>query len=847
MLRENSLWEDEIQIDSKGTESEILGKVSSSKKVKDVSAEKAIKSKKISIEDKILIVVSQVNRVLGKFSDMTQVITDKQELHNYISTAIDNGIIAIDTETNNTLDYLNCKLMGACIYTPGLKNVYISVNHINKYTGERLSYQLTEKDIKEEFDRLKNTRIVFHNAKFDYQVLKCTCNCVLNVYWDTMICARMLDENEPSASLKYQYIDKIDPTLEKYSIEKLFEGLEYAIFDPKVFALYAATDPYMTYKLYEYQYDEMNKPGMEGVKRLFEDVEMQIIIPVAEMELRGVDFDIEYNEKLNSKYTRLLSDLDAKISKELDGYKDKIDEWKRSKDGRAIVGKKQKALQLSSPVNLDSPTQLAIILYDVLKVPVVNTKQPRSTGKDDLKEIARRKYIPLCGMLLQRKMLSKLLNDFVIKLPKLLNKKDGRIHCSFNQCGKEDDGVVTGRFSSSDPNMQQIPSHEKSIRMMFKASDGYRIVGGDFSAQEPRLTAFYSGDSNMLQAYRDKKDLYAVIASMCFNKEYEDCLEFYPAGKEIVVEGKKVVCGYKTHKNEDGYVRRSQAKSILLGLLYGRGSASIGEQIKKSREEAQKIIDRFFESFPTVKKWIDDTHDKARKLGYVEDWYGRRRRLPNINLPEYEIKYKDSNGDFNPILFTRGVFKRDDSKIDKYNKLCEGYKNKRIAEIRKIIDEADREGIQVEFNSNLIAEAERQSVNSIVQGGAATLTKMAMRNIYNDPILNDLGFHMMITVHDEILGECPEENADKVAERLAEVMKTTSKPYMEVPMEVDTYVVSHWYEDEYAAVVSDEFKKLVNGDSDNGTQPISKEEAFEQICNTRTESTVDELRKILGV
>lgn len=846
MPEQKSLWGDDIVIDSKESTQKTIEKLSSSKKAKDVSAEKAVKSKNVSIEDKIRIVTAQVERVLGKFKDMTQVITDRQELHDYITKAIENGIIAIDTETNNSLDYLNCLLMGACIYTPGQKNVYVPINHINKYTGERLSYQLTEKDIKEEFDRLKDTKIVYHNAKFDYQVLKCTCDCTLGVYWDTMIGARMLDENEQSASLKSQYIDKIDSTMEKYSIEKLFEGLEYAIFDPEVFALYSATDPYMTYRLYEYQLEEMSKPGMEGVRRLFEDVEMQIVIPVAEMELRGVAFDLEYNEKLRNKYTQKLEKLDKKIEEELKRYSKQIQEWRESKDGKTMVGKKTKASQLTDPINVDSPTQLAIILYDVLKVPTVNSKQPRSTGKDDLKEISKRNDIPLCNLLLDRKVVSKLLNDFVIKLPKLLNKKDSRIHCSFNQCGKEEDGVVTGRFSSSDPNMQQIPSHEKSIRMMFRASDGCRIIGGDFSAQEPRLTAFYSKDPNMLKAYREKKDLYAVIASMSFGKKYEDCLEFYPEGTEIVVDGKKVICGYKTHKNEDGTKRRSQAKSILLGLLYGRGSASIGEQIKKSREEAQEIIDKFFESFPSVKRWIDETHDKARRLGYVEDWYGRRRRLPNINLPEYDIKYKGDNGsNFNQILFTKGAFVRDRSRLNFYLDKCKNCKRRN--DLTKIIADAQKEGIQIDLNSNLIAEAERQSVNSIVQGGAATLTKMAMRNIYNDKELNDLGFHMLITVHDEILGECANENSERAAERLAEVMKSTSKPYMEVPMEVDTYNVSHWYEDEYAAVVNDEFDKLVNGDVDKGIEAISKEEAFEKICEMRTESTREELKKILGV
>lgn len=349
----------------------------------------------------------------------------------------------------------------------------------------------------------------------------------------------------------------------------------------------------------------------------------------------------------------------------------------------------------------------------------------------------------------------------------------------------------------------------------------------------------------MLKAYENKKDLYAVIAQSVYDNDYLDNLEFFPEGKEIIHEGKKVICGYKTHKNEDGAKRRSAAKSILLGLLYGRGAASIGEQTGKSYEESKKIIDRFFETFPSVKKWIDDTHEKVRKLGYVDDWYGRRRRLPNINLPEFEIQYKNSHGDFNPILHTNGAYTRDNAQFAEYLNLCKNAK--RRSDVDRIIKDADKKGITIKSNSNFIAEAERQSVNSIVQGGAATLTKMAMINIHNDKELNELGFRMLITVHDEILGECPEENAERAAERLAEVMKNTSKPYMNVPMEVDTYVVRRWYEDEYAAVVNDEFKSLCEGDPKKGIEPLSKEEAFRKIADDRIESSEEELKKILGI
>nr|DAE18946.1 MAG TPA: DNA polymerase [Siphoviridae sp. ctiOl67] len=137
--------------------------------------------------------------------------------------------------------------------------------------------------------------------------------------------------------------------------------------------------------------------------------------------------------------------------------------------------------------------------------------------------------------------------------------------------------------------------------MLFRAKEGYKIVGSDYSAQEPRLASQYSHDERMISAYKEGKDLYAVIASAAFNKPYEECLEFYPQGTKIIYEGKEVVCGNKTHQNKEGKSRRSAAKSILLGVLYGRGAASVAEQIGKSYQEAQDIIDQFFKSFPKVK------------------------------------------------------------------------------------------------------------------------------------------------------------------------------------------------------------------------------------------------------
>ena len=360
------------------------------------------------------------------------------------------------------------------------------------------------------------------------------------------------------------------------------------------------------------------------------------------------------------------------------------------------------------------------------------------------------------------------------------------------------------------------------------------------------MTAFYSQDENMLNAYKEGKDLYAVIASAAFDNRYEDNLEHYPEGTEIEFEGQHVICGYKTHTNDAGKARRSQAKTILLGILYGRGAASVGEQIGKSKEEAQKIIDKFFDSFPKVKEWVDSTHEKARRLGYVEDWFGRKRHLPEINLPRYEIKYLDGKQvgtyTFNPILGCSGrLVESKESK--QWLEKC--YKARGKVELERVRTEARGKGVDIVDNTGIIAKAERQSVNSIVQGGAATLTKMAMVNLYNDPVLRDLDFHMIITVHDEVLGECPVENAEEVSKRMAQVMIDTSKPYMNVPMSVDCELGAKWYINNYITSINAEYKKLIDGDKKKNIIPISPEEAFSVIVKRHTETSKEDLSNML--
>lgn len=465
-----SLWGDEFNVSSVNRTKKVIEKINKPL----VPRTKKALSSKLNINQQLSAIYSEVDRILGTYKENTSVIFDSLEFTHYIDNAIKNGIIAVDTETDNSLDPLTCKIMGLCLYTKNQKNTYIPVNHVNLDTKERLDNQITESQIKEQLRRLvdNNVKIIMHNGKFDYQVIKCTCDIELPIYWDTMIGARILNENE-RAGLKEQYITKIDSSIEKYSIEGLFEKIEYSIVDPSIFALYAATDAYMTYRLYEYQLRKFSEIGNERLFNLFMNIEMPVVTVTAEMELTGVCLDLEYSKRLSNKYHRLLDECNEKIKEELVKFGDRINTWKLTDNANYKPPKKtgegfgkSKVEQLEDPINVSSPTQLAILFYDILGIEEgLDKKSPRGTGEEVLKKISE-KYpeLTICKLILENRGLLKLINTYIDKLPECVSVKDGRLHAHFNQIGAD-----TGRFSSSDPNLQNIPSHNNEIRMMFTA------------------------------------------------------------------------------------------------------------------------------------------------------------------------------------------------------------------------------------------------------------------------------------------------------------------------------------------------------------------------------------------
>lgn len=354
--------------------------------------------------------------------------------------------------------------------------------------------------------------------------------------------------------------------------------------------------------------------------------------------------------------------------------------------------------------------------------------------------------------------------------------------------------------------------------MLFKADDGKVLVGADFSQQEPRLLAAYSGDAKMIDSYREGKDLYAVMGSSVYHNKYEDNLEHYPDGSTFV-EGKK---------------RRSAMKAVLLGIMYGMGPGSLAERIGSTKEEAKSIIDNFYKGFPRVKEWIDSGERQVKSLGYVEDIWGRRRRLPNATLKEWEIKDKSTDVEFNPILYSK-IHTKDSIKSKYYLEKLANSRNKR--DLDRIKLEALGDNIEIINNSSYISRALRQCTNARIQGSASTMTKKAMISIYNDSELRDLGFDLLIAVHDELIGQCPIKNASAVAKRLSYLM-SSCVPELAIPFKCDAEIEPRWYYNVYKANMKEEYKHLLDS--------MGEQQAYNYICSNHIECTEEEIVEFIS-
>lgn len=373
-----------------------------------------------------------VNQKLGRYKNKYGLITTKDALIEYIDCMEKVGIGAIDTETTS-LNVFEANLAGVCLYADNLKAVYVPVNHRSYITGKRLSNQLTESEIKEVLDSRK-INWVMHNADYDIRILRHTCGLYIDCYWDTSLAANCIDENESHKlkDLHLKYCPDEGET-ESLTFETLFGGVNFLDIDPSVAYLYAAGDAIKTIDLMKYQQEVFK--SLPNCYNVFRNIEMPIVVPVCDMEDRGVAIDFEYSNQLKEKYHKMYDDLMHETQSNLSVYNEQIQKYKLSHTDAKI----------NVPVNLSSPVQLAILFYDILNCPVVDKSSPRGTGEEILEAFVKKDiHTDLCKSILRVRGMEKLLSTYIDKIPELAI--DGRVHCNFRQYGAK-----TGRFSSSDP------------------------------------------------------------------------------------------------------------------------------------------------------------------------------------------------------------------------------------------------------------------------------------------------------------------------------------------------------------------------------------------------------------
>lgn len=430
---------------------------------KKTKVTKAPATRSGTLLDRISAINKAVDTNLGQYKDEYTVITDAQELTNYIDTCVKNQEVAMDTETTG-LDPLSDVLVGLCLYTPGCAGAYVPLNHTSYVTGQKVDNQLDVDIVSKQLQRLvdENVKVIMFNAKFDIRFIRNQLNVYLDCYWDCYLASRLMNENEEHKGLKplhKKYV--LDGQGDAFSFDELFKGVTFDKVPINTGYLYAAHDAVITYELYNYQkqyvwYDDSkeftDRNGMNGVSWVFFNIEMPCVKVVCDMEDIGVMLDSKYAQTLSEKYNNLLKQAEERFYRICDDFGQDLD---RYREEQGVNNK------LEYPINISSSSQIAIMLYDVLRITPPDKKNPRGTGVDILSKMEH----PVAKAVLEYREIKKLLSTYIDKLPQCANPKDGRVHCHFNQYGAD-----TGRFSSSDPNLQNIPSRNHDIRKMFVAT-----------------------------------------------------------------------------------------------------------------------------------------------------------------------------------------------------------------------------------------------------------------------------------------------------------------------------------------------------------------------------------------
>lgn len=750
-------------------------------KVAEIS--KASKSNPKKVDKNITSELSRISQqVVEYFKDSEAIlITTRDELHSYIDKVIEAGIFAYDTETTG-LDRFRDHIVGSSLYYPGGVECYIPNKHLVPIFDQPYKNQLDYEDVKAEFDRLVSAKckLVLFNADFDLAVTHIwyKVDFMPIFYFDCYVAWKCLKENELHNGLKELYNKYVlggkgDP-------KKFTDFFKVSLFPyckPQIAKLYAANDAKITFIFYEWLLPYVTKDNskckehhLERIADLIWNIEFPMVKICQTLFRTGIYLDTDVSTALVNRYHKEIAHEEAKLAVMVQEIIDK--------NIYKVPSKAKKPFNTGKDFNCTSPLHVKYLLYTLMGLPDNVGKKKGSTDKDVLNDI----NLPVTNQILKVRSLSTLINTFVDKLPNSVTP-DGRIHAQFNSVI-----AATGRMSSNNPNLQNIPSHAVDIRHMFRATPGYVLISSDYSAQEPRITAFISGDPKMQQAFRDGRDVYATVASFAFGVPYEQCLEFHPETHEYQPEGKQ---------------RRNEAKFILLGISYGRSVPSIADQLYGKRTDmtdeekvskAQEVYDKVLNSFPHLRNAMIGAENQARTKGYVETILGRRRHLPNMQLPKYEFTAMPGyvNPDIDPLDLST-LDNKDSIPPRIVKQLTKDFESlKYWGQVVKRTKELSEQKIRVINNTKKITEESRKTLNSIIQGSAADQTKMAMIALYHNEDWKRIGGRLLIPVHDELIAEVPEEYKDEGGKILSETMVDAAS-FLPFPSKCDVEMCIHWY------------------------------------------------------
>ena len=508
-----------------------------------------------------------------KLDFKTTLITDAKELNRVLDTIDKDSVVAFDTETTG-LNYEKDKLVGFSFCFDDKEAFYVPFGHF--YLG--VPYQIDEESVKTAMRKIFTHRVVGHNIKFDLHfVSRFLDDDNLAVYCDSMILAWLIN---PESALS---LDKLSDKLLNHKMvsfkDTVKKGETFASVELDMACGYAAEDAYITLRLYNLFLEKLELQDATHLIDEARHVEIPFITTLLSMEKEGIEVDSKYLEKFLVEVKDTLSKLTSSIH-ELGG----------------------------GEFNINSTKQLGVVLFEHLGLPVgKKTKTGYSTDEKVLNSLKdKHEIIP---KLLEYREVYKLYSTYIDPLLKLSKAdKDSRIHTSFVQTG-----TATGRLSSKNPNLQNIPTRTPlgaKIREAFVAGDGKKLIGIDYSQIELRLLAHFSQDRVLVDAFRDDKDIHMQTAIVLFGED----------------EAKQ---------------KRAVAKTVNFGLLYGMGQKKLSDTLGITTKEAKEIIERYFESFPTVKRYFRSIVDNSKEFGYVETLLKRRRYFDYENAsPMFKAAYE---------------------------------------------------------------------------------------------------------------------------------------------------------------------------------------------------------------